>query len=61
MEGDGPGMNFPTSDIQFLAQIVKRIAPIVGTLSVGEVHRLEEIATKGFSSPADAPTTTSGG
>lgn len=55
-------MNFPTSDIQFVAGIVRKLTiAIPNALSVDEAHRLEEIAEKGFSSPVDAPDPVSGG
>lgn len=52
-------MNYPTSDIQFLAQLVRKVCEGVPTvLTVEEDHRLEQLADKGFS---DATPTSGGG
>lgn len=53
---EGSSVNYPTSDTQFLAQIILRMSetnPMLPNLSEKERHRLREISHKGFSSPAD--------
>jgi hypothetical protein len=55
----GDSMNYPTSDIQFLAQLVrKQVRDPDAPLTVDEDHRLKQLAEKGYS---DSTPTSGGG